>query len=143
MRAMISGPRPAMGTDITGSRLENSGAATIYLAPVTGVKLAGVDAMVAFLGGDTQSDPPVDPALYIYARRGSSLLELHAPLGPCEFPVPKEFWEGRADGKTLVTEAQVREATNAYYRRSCATPKMLAKARTAAERLAKVYAVAH
>src|SRR5579862_410005 len=139
---MISGPRPVVDADVTISRLDDSGAATVYLAPVTGVKLAGVDRMVAFLGGDTQSDPPVEPALYIYAQRGSGLLELHAPLGHCEFPVPEEYWESSWHGKPLRTEADHLAATNDYYRHACFTPRILARARAVGKHLAMVYALA-
>jgi hypothetical protein len=141
--SMLRGERPAFGDDVTQSRIGGSDYATIYLVPVDGVQLAGVDATMAFLGGDTQSDPPIDPVVYIYARRGTNLVQMVAPLGPCEVPLPDDFWAEPPAGKPARSDAQFRRDTLAYYRRACASPSMVAKARTAGRALAETYRLAH
>src|SRR5581483_5193941 len=132
-------PRPAMGDYVTDSRIEDNGAATVYLAPLEGAKLAGVDRMTAFVGGVTQDAPLVEPYVYVYAQRGTNLLELSASLGACEFKVPHSFYE---DPGRERSEAEQRRRENDYYRRACVTPKVLARARAAAQHLAELFRLA-
>ncbi len=122
---MISAAPPPLGAEVTGSRIGGSGYATFYIARVDGVKLEGVDAATAFVGGDTQ-DPPAGSSLslYIYARRGSNLIQLTTGIGRCTgTPRPKE-----------------KDA--AYYRRACANRTVLAKATAEGKRLVELFRLA-
>jgi hypothetical protein len=137
--AMIAGRRPPLGTDVSETRIGGVGYATLYLSPVDGVQLHDVDAMMAFLGGDTQDDAPGEIVLYLYARRGSNLVQMTAPVGSCQ--VPSELAFIGTSGKRK-SEEQLRRDELAYYRRVCAGP-MVAKARAVAQDLAGVFRLAH
>lgn len=138
-RKMISGALPAVGDDISNSRIGGVGYATIFLARVNGVQLAGVDRMVAFIGGDTQDGPVTQVVLYIYAQRGSNLLQLVTPAGDCHGRVPDRFWQAPASGAAPIPEAKVRAEEDAYYRRACMNEATLAQARAAGSRLVELF----
>jgi hypothetical protein len=120
-RAMISGPPPALGTDVTHSRIGGSGYHTMFLARVEGVKLDGVDAATTFLGGDTQDSPQCSLIVYVYARRGSNLVQLTAPVGRCNAPV------------------RPKEGDVAYYRRACLSRKTLEQASAVGKQLVELF----
>ncbi len=138
-RQMISGPLPATGDDVSNSRIGGVGYATIFIARVDGVQLAGVDRMVAFLGGDTQDGPVTRVVLYIYAQRGSNLLQLTTPAGDCHGAVPDRFRQAPAPGATPIPEAKVRAEEDAYYRRACRNEATLRQARAAGSRLVELF----
>ncbi|HVR08318.1 MAG TPA: hypothetical protein VMW75_09740 [Thermoanaerobaculia bacterium] len=121
---MISAAPPPLGTDITDSRIGGGGYATIFFARVDEVALDGVDAATAFIGGDTQDPPAASATLYIYARRGSNLIQLTTKAGRCTaLPRPKE--------KDV-----------SYYRRACVNRTVLAKASAAGRRLVELFRLA-
>lgn len=123
-RKMISAAPPPLGAEVTATRIGGSGYATFYLARVDGVKLAGVDAVTAFLGGDTQDPPAGSVHLYIYAQRGSNLIQMTTGVGRCTAP------------------PRPNEKDAAYYRRACANPSVLAKASAAGKRLVELFRLA-
>jgi hypothetical protein len=138
-RKMISGPLPAVGDDISNSRIGGVGYATIFLARVDGVQLAGVDRMVAFIGGDTQDGPVTQVVLYIYAQSGSNLLQLVTSAGHCHGRVPDRFLQEPAPGAKPTPEAKVRAEEDAYYRRACMNEATLRQARAAGSRLVELF----
>lgn len=123
-RRMISAAAPPLGADVTETRIGGSGYRTVYLARIDGVKLAGVDAATAFLGGDTQDPPAVSLSIYIYARRGSNLIQVTTGVGHCTAP------------------PRPNEKDAAYYRRACADPTVLARSSTAGKRLVELFRLA-
>jgi hypothetical protein len=121
---MISAAPPPLGTDVTDSRIGGGGYATIFFARVDEVTLDGVDAATAFIGGDTQDPPAASVTLYIYARRGSNLIQMTTKAGRCTaLPKPNE-----------------KDA--AYYRRACVNRTVLAKANAAGKRLVELFRLA-
>jgi len=124
-RKMISAAPPPLGADVSESRIGGSGYRTYYLARVDGVKLEGVDAATVFLGGDTQDAPPAGSlSLYVYARRGSNLIQMTTGVGRCTAPPGPN------------------EEDAAYYRRACTNPTVLARANAAGKRLVELFRLA-
>lgn len=81
-----------------------------------------VDAAAAFLGGDNQDAPPAGQlSLYVYARRGSNLIQLTTGVGACTSPPGPQ------------------EKDDAYYRRACANGQVLARADAAGKRLVELF----
>lgn len=108
---MIAGAPPAMGEDITGSRIGGCDFTTAYLAKIDSVKLEGVDSFSAFLGGDSQDPPMSQIVLYVYAKKGTNLIQLDIPVDECKaLPDPNE-------------------SEFSYYKRRCVTQAVLEKAR--------------
>jgi hypothetical protein len=120
-RKMISDAPPPLGAEVTDTRIGGSGYATFYLTRIDGVQLAGVDAAMAFLGGDTQDPPAGSARLYIYARRGSNLIQMTTDVGRCTSP------------------PRPNEKDVANYRRACANPTVLARASAAGKRLVELF----
>jgi hypothetical protein len=142
-RAIVEGRPPALGAEVTTSRIGGAGYISVFLARLDGVKLAGADSQAVFLAGDTQDPPGVGLAIYIYAQRGSNLIELSTRVGNCDFPAPESLPWTPADGKGgSRAEQKQRERVNAYYRQACVSPKIVAKARAAADQLAQSFRLA-
>jgi len=119
--AMIAGPPPKLGTDVSGSRIGGSDYGTVFLVPLTSVTCAGVDAFTAFLGADSQ-DPPLSAlVLYIYARKGTSLIQVSTSVASCNAPTKKG------------------ESDVAYYKRNCGSPANLEKAAARGKRAAEIF----
>ena len=98
---MIDGKLPKLGTEVNETRIGGSGYVTTYLAPLTGIDYPGVDRFVAFLGSDSQDPPLGDLVVYLYARKGTALIQLSTKIGECS-ALPKKG-----------------ESDEAYYRRNC------------------------
>ena len=120
---MVSDGPPAVGADVTGTRIGGSGYTTAFMAKVSSLKLAGVDSSIAFLGADSQDPPRSAVVLYVYAKRGSNLIQLVAPVGKCTGAAPK----GTSDA--------------AYYR-ACVDAKRLAKAEEVGKQVFELFALA-
>jgi hypothetical protein len=123
-RNQISAAAPSLSTDITDTRIGGAGYHTLFLARLGGIQLPGADATFAFLAGDTQDGPPSELVLYIYARRGTNLVQVTGPAGRCE-------------GRVRPGESEV-----AYYQRACLSESLLARARKAGTKLAKRFRLA-
>lgn len=118
---MISGGPPLIGTDITETRIEGLDFRTVYLTRVASVKFDGVDSFTAFIGGDSQDLPYIDIVLYIYARKGTNLIQLTAPVGECNnHPEPNQ-------------------SDVSYYKQFCVTPAILEKAKAAGTKLTDLF----
>ena len=109
-RAMISDTQPALGTDVSATRIGGSGYGTVFLARVDSIKLDGVDRSTAFLGADSQDPPLSTIVLYIYATRGTNLIQLAMPVDRC----------------TKLAEPGTSDVS--YYRSFCGNEAILAKA---------------
>jgi hypothetical protein len=139
-RAVIAGPLPVLGEDLTDSRIGGVGYRTVFLARVEGVKFAGVDSVVAWLGADSQDPPASEVVLYVYAQRGSNLLQLSGPVGRCATPVPESFWkDSPQEADTAMAREKLRRRDDAYYRSACVTPEILRRADATGKRLADLF----
>lgn len=118
---MISASRPPLGTDVTLTRIGGSNYRTVFLAGVDSVDYTGVDRFTAFLGGDSQDLPLSDLVVYVYAKKGSSLVQLSASVARCN---------------ALVKPG---ESDVAYYRRNCVSPAILEKASSRAKELTELF----
>ena len=112
---------PALGTDITGTRIGGSGYRTVFLAHVDSVKFDGVDVFTAFIAGDSQDLPFCDVILYIYAQNGTNLIQLDTPVERCN-PIPE----------TPLDDVS-------YYKRFCVNDKIIAKAKSKAKELTEIF----
>lgn len=118
---MIAGEAPSIGTDITETRIEGQDYGTVFLAPVASVKYDGVDQFKAFIGGDSQDPPYSNVVLYVYARKGTNLIQLTAPVAECN--------QQPGSNQTDVS----------YYKQFCVTPAILEKAKAAGNKLADLF----
>jgi len=118
---MIAGAPPPPGTEVTGTRIGGAGYVSAFLARVDSIALEGVDSQVAFLAGDSQDPPYGEIVLYIYAKKGTNLIQLAMPIGQLTaMPKPKESEE-------------------AYYKRFQVGEDMLEKAKAKGEALAGLF----
>ena len=120
---MISDAPPAMGTDISGTRIGGAGYGTVYLAPLHGFSFAGADAFTAFLGSDSQDPPLGDLVVYVYAQKGSDLIQLATRVASCNAPVQT----GQNDVE--------------YYRRHCLGKAVIEKAEAGGRKLADLFRI--
>jgi len=118
---MISGASPALGVNVTGTRIGGAGYNTIFLARVDSVKLDGVDSLTAFIGADTQAPPSGEIVLYVYAKKGTNLIQLTAAVGQCS--------------------AQPEPNRNAvsYYKRFCVNETILQEAKAKGKMLTELF----
>jgi len=117
----ISDAPPELGTDVTETRIGGSGYRTVFLAPVGPLEYPGVDRLTAFLGVDSQALPLGDLVLYVYARKGSALIQLTAKVG---------------ESRTL---AKPNESDVAYYRRCCVSRRILQEAKSKGQELTELF----
>lgn len=118
---MISEASPALGAEITGTRIGGAGYVTAFLTRVDSVTLAGVDSQVTFLGGDSQDPPYSDIVLYIYAKKGTNLIQLATPIGQ------------------LTARPKPKESEKAYYKRFQVSEAMLEKAKAKGKALTELF----
>jgi hypothetical protein len=118
---MISHAPPALGTDITETRIGGSDYRTVFLAPVASLEYPGVDGFKAFLGVDSQDLPLGYLVLYVYAKKGSSLIQLNTKVGECSALVKPN------------------ESDVAYYRRNCVSNQILQKAKSKGKDLTELF----
>lgn len=115
--AIVDGKLPKLGAEVTGTRIGGAGYVTKFLTVLPGVEYPGVDKVVAFLGSDSQDPPMGNLALYLYARKGTGLVQLTTKVGECP-ALPKK---GESDA--------------AYYRRTCLNEKNVQAAKEKAKEL--------
>ena len=108
---LIAGPPPPLGKDVMGTRIGGSGYTTAYLKQIGGINYPGVDRFTAFLGADSQDPPLSDLSLYIYAQRGTNLIQISVSVGKCN-PLPKRG-----------------ESDEAHYRSHCVGDAILGRAK--------------
>jgi hypothetical protein len=118
---LTSGAPPALGTDVTGTRIGGSDYRTVFLAPIGSLEYPGVDRFLAFLGMDSQDLPLGDLTVYLYARKGSALIQLTAKVG---------------ESRVLV---KPNETDVAYYRRNCVSEQTLRKAKSKGRELTELF----
>jgi len=118
--ALIAHP-PALDKEVSATRIFGSGYVSTFLVRVDGVHIDGVDAQVAFLAGDSQDPPYSELVLYLYARKGTQLIQLYTNVGKCN-PLKEEG-----------------ESDVAYYRRNCLSAATLEKARARGRRLVEMF----
>jgi hypothetical protein len=100
---------PRLGTDISKTRIGDAGSVTVFLTNMESVKLDGVDIAKAFIGITTQDPPRGEIVLFIYAKKGTNLIEFRTPVKECAGQVkPDEsdvsFYQ-RCVSKHVITEA--------------------------------------
>lgn len=118
---MTSGAPLALGTDVTETRIGGSDYRTVYLAPVAPIDYPGVDRFTAFLGVDSQDLPLGYLVLYVYAKKGTSLIELTTKVGEC------------------TALAKPNESDIAYYKRNCVSKETVQKAKTKGKTLTELF----
>ncbi len=118
---MIAHAPPALGTDITGTRIGGSDYRTVFLAPAGPLEYPGVDRLRVFLGVDSQDLPLGYLTLYVYAKKGSSLIQLTTRVGECS------------------ALAKPNESDVAYYRRNCVSKQILQKAKSKGKELTELF----
>jgi len=118
---MISGAPPAVGTDISQTRIGGAGYGTVYLAPLHGFSFAGVDAFAAFLSIDSQDSPQGDIVMYVYAKKGNDLIQINGRAASCDAPVKP----GQSDAE--------------YYRRHCLGKAVVEKAEAEGKKLIELF----
>jgi len=111
---------PRLGTDISDTRIGGAGSVTVYLTPIEAVAFDGVDIATAFIAINTQDPPLGEIALYIYARKGTNLIELRTPVKNCA-------------GQLKPDESDV-----SFYQR-CVSKHVIAEARSKAKELTKLF----
>jgi hypothetical protein len=121
---LIAGPPPQLGKEVTGTRIGGSGYGTVYLKQISGINYLGVDRFTAFLGADSQDPPLSGLNLYIYAQKGTNLIQISVSVGKCAKPVKRG------------------EKDEAYYRRSCVSDVILEKAMAAGKMAAERFRLA-
>ena len=109
---LISGAVPSIGTDITETRIEGSDYTTVFLKRVDSVHLDNVDSFIAFLGGDSQDPPLSNIVLYIYAKKGTNLIQLYTGVDKC------------------TNQPDPNESEVAYYKRLCVNQEILVNAKS-------------
>jgi hypothetical protein len=119
----IDEPPPKQGADITLTRIEGAGYATVFLTRIAPVSFEGTDASIAFLGSDSQDPPHGQLVVYLYAKEGTNLIQLARPVGECVFlQAPNESDE-------------------AYYRHHCLTNAIREKATATAANLTELFRI--
>ena len=121
---LIAGPPPPLGKEVTETRIGGSGYSTAYLKPISGIDYSGVDRFTAFLGADSQDPPLSGLNLYLYARKGTNLIQLSVSVGKCS-PLPKRG-----------------ESDEAYYRHHCVSDAILEKAKARGKMAAERFRLA-
>jgi len=119
----IDEPPAKLGTDITATRIEGAGYATVFLTRIAPASFEGTDASIAFLGSDSQDPPHGQLVLYLYARKGTTLIQLTMPVAECVFlQAPNESDED-------------------YYRHHCLTKAIREKATANAANLTELFRI--
>lgn len=118
---MISDAPPTLGADVTETRIGGAGYGTVFLARVDSVILDGVDSSTAFIGSDSQDPPLGQIVLYVYAKKGTNLIQLSAPVDQC------------------AAEPKPNESDISYYKRCCVSETILKKANAEGKKLTELF----
>lgn len=111
---------PRLGTDISNTRIGGAGSETVYLTPIESVAFDGVDIATAFIAINTQDPPLGEIALYIYAKRGTNLIELRTPV------------------KNSAGRVNPAESDISFYQR-CVSKQVIAEANSKAKQLTALF----
>ncbi len=93
---------------------------TVFLTNIESVKLDGVDIAKAFIGLTTQDPPRGEIVLFIYAKKGTNLIEFRTPVKECA-------------GQVTLHESDV-----SFYQR-CVSKLVIAEASSKAKQLTKLF----
>ena len=85
------------------------------------VKFDGVDVFTAFIAGDSQDLPFCDISLYIYAQKGTNLIQLSMKVDRCN-PIP---------------EFPLDDVS--YYKRFCVNDRIIARAKSVGKELTELF----
>lgn len=118
---MISNSSPSLGTNITKTRIGGSGYGTIFLKKVESVKFEGVDNFIAFIGADSQDPPSSDIVLYIYAKKGTNLIQLCTPVDKC------------------IAHEETNQSDISFYKQYCVNEKILNDAKSKGKMLTELF----
>ena len=110
-----------IGTDVTDTRISGSDYRTAFLETIDSVQVSNVDSFVAFIGADSQDPPSSEIVLYVYAQKGTNLIQLTIPVSNCKQPV--------APG---ISDAS-------FYKRYCVTSAIMDKADAKGKTLTDVF----
>ncbi|WP_018610553.1 hypothetical protein [Uliginosibacterium gangwonense] len=109
--------QPHLGKEITNTRIAQTGFVSTFLVHVPSVEIPSADRSIAFIGADSQDPPASHLTLYIYARKGTDLIQLAKHFGTC------------------VHQDQEQLSDVAYYRKYCISDKIRAEAEAAGKTL--------
>ncbi len=118
---MITTRTPILGTDISSTRIGGSDFVTVFLAKIDSVKIDGVDRSIVFIGANSQDPPGCEIVLYIYAMKGTNLIQLSAPVAVCSEQVAPN------------------QSDISYYKRFCVTANILKKAEFRGKMLTELF----
>lgn len=116
----ITKTSPPLGTDISNTRIGGADYVTVFLTTINPVELSGVDNAMAFISIDTQDPPLGDIVIYIYAKKGTNLIQLTTHVEECP------------------AHLKPNESDISFYKR-CVSKKIIADANAEANRLIKLF----
>ncbi len=103
---LIDGKNRKAEADITGSRIFGSGSTTHFVTALGDVKVEWADSSIAFLAIDWQDLANGPLSLYVYAKKGTNLVQLSRRLSiscfPKKCPEPKKLEIAKAESKKLL-----------------------------------------
>jgi hypothetical protein len=119
----IDEPPTKLGAEITATRIGGAGYTTVFLTRIAPVTLEGTDASITFLGSDSQDPPHGQLVVYLYAKKGTNLIQLTMPVAECAFVQAPS------------------ESDEAYYRHHCLTDAIREKATATAANLTELFRI--
>jgi hypothetical protein len=122
---VVNGQTLTLGDDLTDTRIAGAGYVTDFVGKVSGIRFPGVDRFVALIAVDGNGGPGGKLRVHIYAKKGSDLIYLDAPM------------DAACHG-----EEHPDEPYKAFYRRNCRpTRAILQQATLVGNSLIELFAI--